>query len=186
MVTLGEKLRMLRIQNNITQEGVAKILEVDRSTVASWEIGRREPDCSTLSRLIKLYNSSANYFFSETDDLNPDNTIIIPDIPVDIYNFITDNNNQNLIRAIQQMQSQGYSNKLILDWIISLKKTFETINQKHDIETKSDQILWIDEDLLSESHQGKYNEEQKKAIVEELNKKLNEPDFIPPWKKQND
>lgn len=44
METLGDKIEQLR--KELTQEELAVLLQVDRSTLASWEVNRREPDSS--------------------------------------------------------------------------------------------------------------------------------------------
>jgi transcriptional regulator with XRE-family HTH domain len=47
-IKLGDRLKQLRTQKNLTQDEMASILGVDRSTLASWEVNRREPDISVL------------------------------------------------------------------------------------------------------------------------------------------
>lgn len=59
METLGEKLKQLR--NELTQEELAVILQVDRSTLASWEINRREPDIATLCRIASHFGVSIDW-----------------------------------------------------------------------------------------------------------------------------
>ncbi len=59
METLGDKIKYLR--NNLTQEELAASLQVDRSTLASWEINRREPDIETLCRLAKFFQISVDW-----------------------------------------------------------------------------------------------------------------------------
>lgn len=44
-------LRDLRTQRNLSQQQLADMLYVDRSTIASWETGRRVPDVSLILRL---------------------------------------------------------------------------------------------------------------------------------------
>lgn len=59
METLGDKLKQLRRQ--LTQEELALILQVDRSTLASWEVNRREPDIATLRRLADHFKVSIDW-----------------------------------------------------------------------------------------------------------------------------
>ncbi len=44
-------LRNLRVQRNLSQQQLADMMYVDRSTIASWETGRRVPDVSLILRL---------------------------------------------------------------------------------------------------------------------------------------
>ncbi len=48
---IGENIRKARIKKGMSQHQLAENLMVDRSTVANWETGRREPDVTTLNRL---------------------------------------------------------------------------------------------------------------------------------------
>ena len=62
METLGDKIKQLRQgQKDLTQEALADILQVDRSTLASWEVNRREPDIVTLCRIASFFNVSVDW-----------------------------------------------------------------------------------------------------------------------------
>lgn len=58
----ADNLKSLRIERNLTQVDLAKIIGVSQATIYFWESGTNEP---TLSYLIKL----ANYFEITIDDL---------------------------------------------------------------------------------------------------------------------
>ena len=51
----GDKLRKARENSHFTQQHVADALGVDRSTYASYEIGRSQPSSSTLVALAKIF-----------------------------------------------------------------------------------------------------------------------------------
>ncbi|WP_371363497.1 hypothetical protein SRRS_43860 [Sporomusa rhizae] len=59
METLGDKIKLLR--NKLTQEELAAILKVERSTLASWEVNRREPDIATLRRIATHFRVSIDW-----------------------------------------------------------------------------------------------------------------------------
>lgn len=59
MVTLGDRIKQLR--SELTQEALATILQVDRSTLASWEINRREPDIATLRHIASYFKVSVDW-----------------------------------------------------------------------------------------------------------------------------
>ena len=50
-VTLGETIRRIRIENDLSQQQLADLINVDRSTVANWETGRRLPDTAMIKRI---------------------------------------------------------------------------------------------------------------------------------------
>lgn len=71
MDTLGKRLKKLRSQKKITQQQLADIFGVDRSTVASWEIDRREPDNYTIQKLADFFDTTTDYLLGRTDNPNP-------------------------------------------------------------------------------------------------------------------
>lgn len=55
--TLGETLKELRTERNMTQEFVAESLEVSRQAVSKWENGTSEPSTTNLIAIAKLYET---------------------------------------------------------------------------------------------------------------------------------
>ena len=66
---LGNKLKMARQKMNMTQEEVANILHVSRSTISSWEVNRTYPDLDLLVDLSDLYELSLDDLLREEADL---------------------------------------------------------------------------------------------------------------------
>lgn len=53
------------MSRNLTQEEVAKALDVARATVAMWESGKSKPRADTLLKLAKLYQCTVDDLLSE-------------------------------------------------------------------------------------------------------------------------
>lgn len=53
--------RDLRKEKSLTQMELAKILNIDQTTVSKWEVGKAIPDYDTLQRLADFYNVSVDY-----------------------------------------------------------------------------------------------------------------------------
>ncbi len=66
---IGEKLKQGRMNNNLTQEDVSKILNVSRSTVSSWEVNRTYPDLEILVTLSDLYEISLDNMLREDNQM---------------------------------------------------------------------------------------------------------------------
>ena len=49
-------LKMLREKANLTQESLAKLINVDRSTIAKWETGEASPRSDKLPTLANVLN----------------------------------------------------------------------------------------------------------------------------------
>lgn len=66
---IGHKLKELRTAHGYTQEELAAILNVSRSTISSWEINRTYPDLSILVSLSELYDITVDQLINEDDKL---------------------------------------------------------------------------------------------------------------------
>lgn len=64
-MTFGEKLSILRKENNYTQEQLADILGVSRQSVSKWESDIAYPETDKLIRLGKLFECSMDYLLNE-------------------------------------------------------------------------------------------------------------------------
>lgn len=57
-IPFSEALRRLRIEKGLSQQQLSVALNVDRSTVAKWETGDRQPDAATIARLSSVLGSN--------------------------------------------------------------------------------------------------------------------------------
>lgn len=71
-MTFGETLKKLRQRNTVSQEQLAKELNVKQYVISSWEIGRSEPS-------IQQINFLSTYFHVPTDYLLGKDVIIVSD-----------------------------------------------------------------------------------------------------------
>lgn len=70
---VGERLGKLRCDNNLTQEGLAEIMDVSRLTVYKWESGKNWPTPPHLAKLAELYECSMDYLVLGIEDRGRDN-----------------------------------------------------------------------------------------------------------------
>ena len=61
MVNMGQRLRLLRTQNKLTQKQVADRLGLAVSAISSYESGVRFPTYQTLVKLASMYHVSCDY-----------------------------------------------------------------------------------------------------------------------------
>ena len=57
----NEKLAQLRKKNNLSQADLANKLGFSSSTVAMWEIGKREPNIATIKKIAEYFDVSIDY-----------------------------------------------------------------------------------------------------------------------------
>lgn len=58
MGTIGENIKQLRIDNNMTQEQLAKALDTTKSTISKYELDKRQPRYETVERMAAIFRTS--------------------------------------------------------------------------------------------------------------------------------
>lgn len=71
MKQLGETLKRLRQKSRLRQEDVATMVGVERSTVANWERGVKQPSLDTLLRLSEIFGVSLDELVGATRATTP-------------------------------------------------------------------------------------------------------------------
>lgn len=71
MVTLGEKIKQIRITRGFTQQDIAEKMDLQRNTIAGWERGARVPSSDKLIEYAKIVGVTLDYF----QDSAPDRTL---------------------------------------------------------------------------------------------------------------
>ncbi len=66
-----ERIRNLRLENNITQTEIAKYLNVKQNTYSQYEIGILNYPLDIIIRLAIYYQTSIDYLVGLTDNKNP-------------------------------------------------------------------------------------------------------------------
>ncbi|MGA4517374.1 helix-turn-helix domain-containing protein [Solibacillus silvestris] len=59
---IGRKLKQLRKNQRMTQEDVADRVNITRSTISNYEIGRRTPHLKDLQKLANVFGVGLDYF----------------------------------------------------------------------------------------------------------------------------
>lgn len=67
MEIFGQRLKELRTEKYLSQNSIAKKLNVHGRTVSSWETGRCEPSMANLLKLSEIFEVSVDYLLGKTD-----------------------------------------------------------------------------------------------------------------------
>lgn len=70
-MTNGERIKVLRKEQGLTQTGLAQTLNVTKGTVSTWETGSRTPNFETLEQMCELFHVSLDYLTGRSDDKTP-------------------------------------------------------------------------------------------------------------------
>ena len=74
----AERLKQLRMEKELSQQQLAEMVYVDRSSVARWESGARMPDAIMISRISKCLDVDVAELLDETDE-NENLVVILVD-----------------------------------------------------------------------------------------------------------
>ncbi len=58
---IQERIKTLRESNNLTQSGLAKILDITRSSVNAWEMGISSPSTQYIVEIAQYFGVSTDY-----------------------------------------------------------------------------------------------------------------------------
>ena len=78
-IPFGETLRRLRIEKGMSQQQLANMLHVERSSVANWEAGRRMPDVATISQLAEAMGVDAAALLSVVEKTDEALNVLLVD-----------------------------------------------------------------------------------------------------------
>ena len=68
----GKNLKKIRDEKNLSQQEIAKKLNVAQSTIAMWEANQRTPKLGELNRLARVLNITVNRFLGQPKDRKVD------------------------------------------------------------------------------------------------------------------
>lgn len=68
----GNILKKIRLDNNLTQEELAKKIDTSRSNIANYENNKNMPSIEILDKLSEIFNCSTDYLLGKSDIKNID------------------------------------------------------------------------------------------------------------------
>lgn len=80
MALFEQRLKKLRIENNLTQKELGDKIKLNGSTISFYERGRRIPDYKTLNQLADFFNVSTDYLIGRVNTRNHKTKKIIDQI----------------------------------------------------------------------------------------------------------
>lgn len=85
MATFGQRLKKLREQKNLSQEELAHLFNLSQSTIAYYELDKKEPSKKTIVKLANFFNVTTDYLLvHDISTLLPESFALEEDIPVPI------------------------------------------------------------------------------------------------------
>ena len=195
---LGAKINELRLNKNMTQGSLGKLLNVSQVAVYKWEKDLTEPDSSTILMLADIFNVSAEYLLGNTYDPTPIKDLVHKDsikihdmvnLPLidtsDTYPTVIHENNTTKYKAANPLEIKKYKKEtlfyiqIIDDLMIEdgvPNGSFVLINQQETLNNEEIGLFKItnNKQLLLR----KFLIQEKYIILKSSNKAINEPDII--------
>ena len=126
MEKISEKIKILRTKSGVTQQHIASILGVDRSTYTYYELGKTIPNWPMIKKIAKIFK------ISPYDLLEDDNKYIASDISLsykkksNLYDL--SNQEKKLVLSFRSLPEN--ERKKVIKSVDKLLKTLE--NKKDD------------------------------------------------------
>ncbi len=94
----GEKIRYLRLKNNLTSRELSKALNISESSISLYENGKRKPSIELIIKIADYFNVTTDFLLGVSDNslTNPKNNLNT-DFSEVLENIITSLNTQNYI-----------------------------------------------------------------------------------------
>lgn len=115
---LGDRIKKLRENKELSQKQLADMLSVGPSTISMWEQGRRAPDNEMLSKIADFFDVTTDYLLGRTD--NPNLKIVEANLNGHHYkiginkNYPHDLTPEEVEFLIEQLEESGFNiDKLI-------------------------------------------------------------------------
>lgn len=71
MASLGERIRLLREEKEMTGEQLGKKLNVSKQSISKWENGTSSPDIETIRKIASIFNTTVDFISGNSDIRNP-------------------------------------------------------------------------------------------------------------------
>ena len=90
-MNIGEIIKQKRLEKNMSQADLAKLIYVKRQTISKYENGLREPDLNTFFKICNILDIDINLLKNkkEKNKINKDKILILIEIGIMIFTFLS-------------------------------------------------------------------------------------------------
>lgn len=91
------RIKELRLEKNISQNDLAKLLNTSQQSISFYETGKRDPDTKTLEILSGYFNVSIDYLLCKSNIRNPEKLL-------NDYNSLSEESKKQLEKYIELLK----------------------------------------------------------------------------------
>ena len=123
MNILGERIKLLRDEFDLTQEDLGKKFFVTKGTVSKWENGHRSPEGITLSKLADLFDVSVDYLLGRTNKRQPHHLLVEDIIRIaPQYKWLFEEEGLEYIELVEELQGKDIPLEAIKELVDTILK----------------------------------------------------------------
>lgn len=166
---IGQRLKQARLDKGFSQVQVMEHTNINNKTLSGYENNVSEPDLNTLEVLANLYEVTVDHLLGRKsallEALERDGDKVILDwfksLTPDLQDFLKNKDNQVVIGTIHGLQTVGFSNEMIHEWLGFLINHLTPYVQKYGVKGKV--TMAVDPADMTE---------EEKRVIKKLNKKF--------------
>lgn len=129
MMSFSQRLKELRKEKGLTQQGLADKLNKSKSTISSYESNRRTPDINVVRDIAEFFNVSADYLIGKSEIRNSNDKIkqALEDNP-ELSDFWDQVSNRESMKVLFK-QTRNMSDEAIEDVVRFMKSVEKEIEE---------------------------------------------------------
>lgn len=131
MTTFSERFKLLRTERRLTQDALAELFFLNKSSISRYESGKQVPEPQSLQKFADFFNVSLDYLMGKSDTRNTnskiDNAIQNDAELVDFWNKMKERESlQLLFKQTKDMNDRD------INQVLRIIKAIEDEEDKHD------------------------------------------------------
>jgi len=130
--TLGKRIKQLREEKKLSQLQLAKLLNINNSTLSQYEAGNRVPSDDIKKKIAEIFETTIDFLVGNSDIRNPyKDKPTLPDeftSPEDAIKFIL---NQNVIMGFGGFDVNELSDEEVLEFANELLNQLRILSYKY-------------------------------------------------------
>lgn len=136
-MTIGEKIKLLRKKNDLTQEKLADYLCVSYQAVSKWECGLSNPDISLIAPLTRIFHISADELLCLTPEITDERKLYFD---AEYHEFYRKDDIESNLKIAQQAVKEYPGDFRYLYWLASAE-WYVGRNKKYAGQNKGKELL---------------------------------------------
>lgn len=180
MASFADRLKELRLENKLTQEELSEKLNIGRSALAMYELGKRIPKYKTIDKIADFFHVSADYLRGKTSSRH--GVILTPEQQKEWFNRIKEeskaeghpvpdfiHNLADLTNFIEisKLENTARSQRLLIDQLAAANEKLKKQQIDYELTSRDEREIESDlEDMMNSISSAAYEGEGSLEDIE--------------------